>query len=145
MQNLDPVSIVVPVYNSEKSLPILLDRLQSVFGATGNAFEMILVEDGSRDGSWSVVCDLAKRCPNVRGFRMLRNYGQHNALLCGIRAAKNPIIVTMDDDLQNPPEEIPKLSDRCVASRQDRGPRRSCNHEHLLAQWFHWQAEVQTD
>jgi glycosyltransferase involved in cell wall biosynthesis len=100
---------VIPVYNSENSLPILLDRLRSVFAAEGTAFELVLVDDGSRDGSWSVVCDLAARYPNVRGFRMLRNFGQHNALLCGIRAAKNPIIVTMDDDLQNPPEEIPEL------------------------------------
>ena len=109
MQGFDPVSIVVPVYNSEKSLPILLDRLRSVLGTERKAFEMILVDDGSRDDSWSIICDLAQRHPNVRGFRMLRNYGQHNALLCGIRAAKNPIIVTMDDDLQNPPEEIPNL------------------------------------
>lgn len=103
------VSVVVPVYNSEKSLPILWDRVQKVFQGAGRAFEMLLVDDGSRDNSWTVVCDLANRNPNVRGFQMLRNYGQHNALLCGIRAARNPIIVTIDDDLQNPPEEIPKL------------------------------------
>jgi glycosyltransferase involved in cell wall biosynthesis len=105
----------VPVYNSQKSLPILLDRLRSVFANEGNEFEMVLVDDGSQDDSWSVVRDLAERYPNVRGFRMLRNYGQHNALLCGIRAAKNPIIVTMDDDLQNPPEEIPRLLEQLDA------------------------------
>jgi undecaprenyl-phosphate 4-deoxy-4-formamido-L-arabinose transferase len=105
----DPISVVVPVYNSEKSLPILFDRLQTVFSGMGRIFELILVDDGSRDGSWLVASDLAGRHPNVRGIRMLRNYGQHNALLCGIRHAENPVIVTMDDDLQNPPEEIPRM------------------------------------
>jgi len=109
VQGPSPVSIVVPVYNSEKSLGILFERLQKVFLAKGCDFQLILVDDGSRDGSWSVVRELAASHANVRGIRMLRNYGQHNALLCGIRAAQNPIIVTMDDDLQNPPEEIPRL------------------------------------
>jgi glycosyltransferase involved in cell wall biosynthesis len=107
--SLDPVSIVVPVYNSQDSLPLLVQRISAVFLAEGREYELILVDDGSRDDSWAVVSDLAHRWSNVRGFRMLRNYGQHNALLCGIRAAKNPIVVTIDDDLQNPPEEIPKL------------------------------------
>lgn len=109
MQDPSPVSVVVPVYNSEKSLGILFGRLQKVFLAEGCNFELILVDDGSRDDSWSVVRELARTHPNVRGIQMLRNYGQHNALLCGIRAARNPIIITIDDDLQNPPEEIPRL------------------------------------
>jgi glycosyltransferase involved in cell wall biosynthesis len=106
---LDPVSIVVPVYNSQDSLPILSDRLRNLFSAQSRNFELILIDDGSRDRSWPVICELSARFTHIRGIRMLRNYGQHNALLCGIRSAKNPIIVTMDDDLQNPPEEIPKL------------------------------------
>jgi glycosyltransferase involved in cell wall biosynthesis len=106
---LDPISIVVPVYNSEEALPILFERLESVFSKPARIFELILVDDRSRDGSWTVVCALARLHPMVRGIRMLRNYGQHNALLCGIRAASYPIVVTMDDDLQNPPEEIPRL------------------------------------
>lgn len=109
MDRPDPVSVVVPVYNSELSLPILFGRLNTLFLSEGRNFELILVDDGSRDRSWTVVCDLARTQPNVRGFRMLRNYGQHNALLCGIRNARFPVIVTMDDDLQNPPEEIPRL------------------------------------
>ena len=71
--------------------------------------EIILVNDGSRDRSWEIISELSSRFPAVRGLNLMRNYGQHNALLCGIRAAKYDVIVTMDDDLQHPPEEIPRL------------------------------------
>ena len=70
---------------------------------------MILVNDGSRDRSWAVVQQLARARPWVRGIDLMRNYGQHNALLCGVRHARGDMVVTLDDDLQNPPEEIPKL------------------------------------
>jgi glycosyltransferase involved in cell wall biosynthesis len=73
------------------------------------SFELVLVEDGSPDGTWTVIQQLARQYPFLRGVRLMRNYGQHNAVLCGIRAACGRIIVTMDDDLQNPPEEIPRL------------------------------------
>lgn len=106
---MDPISIVVPVYNSQDSLALLAPRLSAVMSSLQRDYELILVDDGSRDGSWKVICELASRSPNVRGIRMLRNYGQHNALLCGIRAVRHPLVLTMDDDLQNPPEEIPKL------------------------------------
>ncbi len=101
------VSVVVPVYNSEGSLPELIDRLEKVLG--GGAHEAVLVNDGSRDGSWAVVQRLAGERRWVRGINLMRNYGQHNALLCGIRAARYDTIVTMDDDLQHPPEEVPRL------------------------------------
>jgi len=103
------LSIVIPVYNSEKSLDPLLERLTGVLDNLCTDYEVILVDDGSADRSWSVVRRLADASPRVRGIRLLRNYGQHNALLCGIRNANYPIVVTMDDDLQNPPEEIPVL------------------------------------
>jgi glycosyltransferase involved in cell wall biosynthesis len=106
------VSVVVPVYNSEGSLPLLVDRLQQVLEPVGRLGELILVNDGSRDRSWEVVQLLAARYCWVRGYSLMRNYGQHNALLCGIRAARHEIIVTIDDDLQTPPEEIPKLLGR---------------------------------
>jgi undecaprenyl-phosphate 4-deoxy-4-formamido-L-arabinose transferase len=105
----DPISIVVPVYNSEGSLPLLVERLENVLPTLARDFEIILVNDGSRDGSWDVIRDLATRGGRVRGLNMLRNFGQHNALLAGIRFARYPITVTMDDDLQHPPEEIGKL------------------------------------
>jgi glycosyltransferase involved in cell wall biosynthesis len=103
------LSIVVPVYNSEASLPMLADRLAAVLPKLARRYEVILVNDGSRDESWNVVRRLAEQHGFVRGICLMRNFGQHNALLCGIRAARYSVIVTMDDDLQHPPEEIPKL------------------------------------
>lgn len=107
--SLPSLSVVVPVYNSEGSLPGLVERLESVLPQIAGAFELILVNDGSRDRSWEVITRLVKGRPWIHGIRLMRNYGQHNALLCGIRAAQYPQIVTMDDDLQHPPEEIPQL------------------------------------
>ncbi len=105
----DGLSIIVPVYNSAEVLPKLVERLDLILRGRGTPFEAILVNDGSRDNSWRVVCELASRHSWVRGINLMRNYGQHNALLCGIRAARYKTSVTMDDDLQNPPEEIPRL------------------------------------
>jgi undecaprenyl-phosphate 4-deoxy-4-formamido-L-arabinose transferase len=104
----ESISVVVPVYNSEASLPLLIQRLEPVLKKFQSA-EVILVNDGSHDGSWAVVEDLVARFDFVRGIDLMRNYGQHNALLCGIRSARSCVIVTMDDDMQNPPEEIPLL------------------------------------
>ncbi len=108
------VSVVVPVYNSSENLPELLERLEPALARSGRAFEAILVDDGSRDDSWDTLARLAEGRPWLRGLRLNRNYGQHNALLCGIREARGEFVVTMDDDLQNPPEEIPKLLERFV-------------------------------
>lgn len=105
----DSVSVVVPVYNSETSLVALLDRLEQALAPIVSHFEIILVNDGSRDQSWSVIEHEAIARKDVIGFDLSRNYGQHNALLCGIRAARYDVIVTIDDDLQNPPEMIPTL------------------------------------
>jgi undecaprenyl-phosphate 4-deoxy-4-formamido-L-arabinose transferase len=103
------ISVVVPVYNSQATLGELLRRLAAVLPSLASQFEVILVNDGSRDESWRVIAQLAAEYPFVSGIEMMRNYGQHNALLCGIRAARFDRIVTLDDDLQNPPEEIGKL------------------------------------
>lgn len=103
------VTVVVPVYNSAATLPILVDRLIGVLTATTTDFELIFVNDGSQDTSWDVIGGLAARHAGLIGINLMRNFGQHNALLCGIRAARYPVIVTLDDDLQHPPEELPKL------------------------------------
>ncbi len=103
------LSVVVPVYNSEGSLRALAARLEPVLREHAREFELILVNDGSRDGSWRVVQELAQQHPWIRGFDLMRNYGQHNALLCGLRVARFDLVLTMDDDLQHPPEEVPKL------------------------------------
>lgn len=102
------ISVVVPVYNSEASLGELVRRLREGLQSRPEPFEILLVNDGSRDGSWEVIRRLAER-EGIRGVNLLRNFGQHNALLCGIREAHYAVVVTLDDDLQNPPEEIGKL------------------------------------
>jgi len=103
------LSVVVPVYNSQSTLRRLVERLEPVLRSAGGAFELILVNDGSRDGSWDVAAALSREHAWVKSIDLMRNFGQHNALLCGIREARNAVTVTLDDDLQNPPEEVPKL------------------------------------
>jgi glycosyltransferase involved in cell wall biosynthesis len=103
------ISAVIPVYNAEKTLEKLIGRLEPVLEKCCRDHEVILVNDGSRDESWKIISRLAEADDRVRGINLMRNYGQHNALLEGIMAARKEIIVTLDDDLQNPPEEIPKL------------------------------------
>jgi len=103
------ISAVVPVYNSEATLPELVRRLKPILESAASAYELILVNDGSSDKSWAVIERLSEQESWVRGIKLMRNYGQHNALLCGIRAARYEIIATMDDDLQHPPEELTKL------------------------------------
>jgi undecaprenyl-phosphate 4-deoxy-4-formamido-L-arabinose transferase len=100
---------VIPVFNGAEILSTLVQRLQPILTSDALCAEVILVNDGSRDRSWDVICQMARDYSWVRGIDLMRNYGQHNALLCGIRAAKYEVIVTMDDDLQHRPEEIPKL------------------------------------
>jgi undecaprenyl-phosphate 4-deoxy-4-formamido-L-arabinose transferase len=106
------LSIVVPVYNSEQSLTELVSRLDAVLRRTEGAYELLFVNDGSHDRSWQQVRQLAAAHSWIVGVDLMRNYGQHNALLCGIRVASHEAIVTLDDDLQHPPEEIPKLLER---------------------------------
>jgi glycosyltransferase involved in cell wall biosynthesis len=101
------LSVVVPVFDAEERLEPLVRRIEDALAATPH--EVVLVNDGSSDGSWARIVALSRANPHVRGLDLMRNYGQHNALLAGVRAARAPITVTLDDDLQNPPEEIPKL------------------------------------
>jgi len=100
------VSVVIPVYRAEQTLPELYRQLIVAMEQNAPVFEIIFVEDGGGDKSWSIITDLARTDHRVRGIRMSRNYGQHNALLCGIRAARYDLIMTMDDDLQHPVSEI---------------------------------------
>ncbi len=109
---VDSLSVVIPVYRSAGNLNLLVDELEKVLPALAAQYEIILVDDGSPDQSWEAIQALVQVNPRVRGFTLMRNYGQHNALLCGIRQAQYEIIVTMDDDLQNPPDQIHKLLDK---------------------------------
>jgi len=101
--------VIVPLYNSAAILPALLDRLESALAALGCDYEIILVNDGSRDATWAEVQSQLPQRRRVTALNMMRNYGQHNALLAGIRQAQYPLCATLDDDLQNPPEEIAAL------------------------------------
>lgn len=103
------ISIVIPVYRSAGVLPELHRRLTEALAQLNEDYEILLVEDCGGDNSWEVIQSLMSKDSRINGIRLARNYGQHNALLCGIRAAQGEVIVTLDDDLQNPPEEIGKL------------------------------------
>ncbi len=101
---------MIPVYGSESTLQSLYERIVAVFAAREPSYEIIFVDDNSPDAAWDVLQQLAEADPlHVTAIRLMRNYGQHNALMCGFRQARGEVLVTLDDDLQNPPEEIPKL------------------------------------
>jgi polyisoprenyl-phosphate glycosyltransferase len=110
-------SIVVPVFNSVAIVGKTVDQIVGVFEAAGLSYELILVNDGSRDGSWDVVADKARSHPHVIALDLLRNYGQHNANLAGLREATGDYVITMDDDLQNPPDQALLLIDEAMCGR----------------------------
>ncbi|HUG33929.1 MAG TPA: glycosyltransferase family 2 protein [Anaerolineales bacterium] len=103
------ISVIVPVYRGESLIEPLVDRLARVLPKIAKKYEILLINDGSPDDSWSVIQNLSRKYKWVRGICLMRNYGQHNATLCGVREAQYEIAVTLDQDLQHPPEEIPVL------------------------------------
>lgn len=106
-------SVVVPVYNSERSLEELYQRISSTFEKMGQSFEVIFVNDRSSDGSYAVLRNIHKgNAENTTVIDLLKNYGQHNAIMCGFNYSRGEYVVTIDDDLQNPPEEIPALFEK---------------------------------
>ena len=108
MDKLD-ISVIVPLYNEAESLPELVAWIDRVAVEHAYTYEVILVDDGSSDDSWSVVESLKKRYPAVRGIGFARNYGKSAALYCGFAAAEGEVVITMDADLQDSPDEIPEL------------------------------------
>ncbi len=108
MEKLD-LSIVVPLYNEAESLPELVAWIDRVARANNLSYEAILVDDGSNDGSWEVIESLRRSYPAVRGIGFARNYGKSAALYCGFEAARGEVVITMDADLQDSPDEIPAL------------------------------------
>lgn len=103
------LSVVVPLYNEEESLPELVAWIDRVARGHALTYEVVLVDDGSSDGSWSVIEELKRHYPAVRGISFARNYGKSAALYCGFAAAEGEVVVTMDADLQDSPDEIPEL------------------------------------
>jgi len=106
---LDAVSVIIPVFNSEQMIGSVCAQVVETLDGAARSFEIILVEDCGRDASWTVIRELSCSDQRIQGIRLSRNFGQHSAVLCGIRAAKYPVCVTIDDDLQHPPAEILKL------------------------------------
>ncbi len=103
------ISVVVPLLNESESLPVLIDWIRRVMDENKYTYEVILVDDGSSDGSWKVIEELSKTNENIRGIKFRRNYGKSAALHCGFRVAKGNVVITMDADLQDSPDEIPGL------------------------------------
>ena len=103
------LSIVISLYNEAESLPELVKWIESVMSLNGYDYELIMVDDGSTDGSWEIVKDLSEKNHNIRGISFRRNYGKSAALYHGFAAAKGRVVVTMDADLQDSPEEIPEM------------------------------------
>ena len=103
------ISAVIPLLNEKESLPELRSRIDKTMAAEGLSYEIIFIDDGSTDGSWDVIADFAKADPRIHGIRFRRNYGKSAALYCGFERAQGDIVVTMDADLQDAPEEIPAM------------------------------------
>ncbi len=103
------LSVIVPVYNEAESLPELVEWISRVASAEKYEFEILLIDDGSRDASWSIIKNLSSASPFIRGIRFQRNYGKAAALQCGFSSAGGKVIITMDADLQDSPDEIPGL------------------------------------
>ena len=110
-------SVVIPVYNSEQLVGTTIDRVLEVFHAEGLDHEIILVNDGSSDGSWDVIAEKARTTPNVIALDLLKNYGQHHANMAGLRASSGDYVITMDDDLQNPPDQALLLIDEAMTGK----------------------------
>jgi undecaprenyl-phosphate 4-deoxy-4-formamido-L-arabinose transferase len=114
------ISVVIPVYRSEATLRSLTDRLRGVLEAMNLTWEIVFVDDNSPDHAWDVLTDLQRADPgHLTLVRLMRNFGQHNALMSGFHQARGRSIVTLDDDLQNPPEEIPRLYEALRAGNLD--------------------------
>lgn len=118
MSSQPMISLVIPVYNEEENLRSLMERIRPVMQGMGKPYEIVFVDDGSRDSSLSILKDLAGE-PEVKVVELVRNYGQHAAILAGFSVVRGDIVITLDADLQNPPEEIPKLVNEMEAGSYD--------------------------
>jgi len=103
------ISVVIPLYNEEESIGELYDWIERVMDEHHYTFEVIFISDGSTDRSWPIICELKERSEHVRGIKFRRNYGKSPALYCGFEKAQGDVVITMDADLQDSPDEIPEL------------------------------------
>ncbi|OGB94330.1 MAG: UDP-4-amino-4-deoxy-L-arabinose-oxoglutarate aminotransferase [candidate division NC10 bacterium RIFCSPLOWO2_02_FULL_66_22] len=132
------VSVVIPVYNEEANLERLCERLQRVLEDLGRPHEVIFVDDGSRDRSLEILCRLQEKHGTVRVIQLNRNYGQHAAVFAGLDHARGDVIVTLDADLQNPPEEIPRLLDKISEGHDVVGGWRQSRRDHVVRRLLSW-------
>ena len=103
------ISVVVPLYNEDESIPELYAWIERVMNENGYSYEVIFINDGSTDHSWDIIRELSGRDSHVKGIKFRRNYGKSPALFCGFKAAEGDVVITMDADLQDSPDEIPGL------------------------------------
>jgi len=103
------ISVVIPLFNEEESLPELADWIKRVMDENHFTYEILMIDDGSKDNSWQIVARLGEENPNIRGIKFRRNYGKAAALYCGFEEVKGDVVITMDADLQDSPDEIPEL------------------------------------
>ena len=113
------ISVVIPLYNEDESLPELYDWIERVMAQNNFSFEVIFVNDGSTDHSWDVITELAARSEHVKGIKFRRNYGKSPALYCGFKEAQGDVVITMDADLQDSPDEIPELYRMIMEQKYD--------------------------
>ena len=113
------ISIVIPVYNEDESLPELCAWIERVATANNFSYEVIMVDDGSTDNSWEVIVELRQKNPNLKGIRFQRNYGKSAALNEGFKAAEGEVVITMDADMQDSPDEIPELRRMILEEKWD--------------------------
>jgi len=115
----DLISVVIPAFNSGAFVGLTIHKVLASMEEIGQPFEIVVVNDGSTDNTWQVLVDIARQDVRVTAVNLLKNYGQHSALLCGLRQTCGKFVVTLDDDLQNPPEEINRLLQFCLEHRHD--------------------------
>jgi undecaprenyl-phosphate 4-deoxy-4-formamido-L-arabinose transferase len=138
MADRPDLSVVIPVYNEVSTLEELHHRLERTLKGLSRSYEIIFVDDGSDDGSGDLLRLLHARDPAVRVVRFNRNYGQHAAVFAGLERCRGEVVVTLDADLQNPPEEIPKLLERIEEGCEVVGGVRTPRHDPLVRRWLSW-------
>jgi undecaprenyl-phosphate 4-deoxy-4-formamido-L-arabinose transferase len=132
------LSVVIPVFNEASTLEELHHRLAQTLKGLGRSYEIIFVDDGSRDGSPEILRALHEEDAAVKVVRFNRNYGQHAAVFAGLERCRGEVVVTLDADLQNPPEEIPKLLDRIDGGCEVVGGLRTPRHDSMVRRGLSW-------
>jgi undecaprenyl-phosphate 4-deoxy-4-formamido-L-arabinose transferase len=113
-------SVIIPVYNGEKTIPLLVDEIQSFFSSTTHSYEIIFIYDNGQDNSWNTIIELKEKLPTlIKAIKLTRNYGQHNAIICGFEHAVGKYFITIDEDLQHSPKDIQLLINRQKETNSD--------------------------